>query len=442
MLLGAYRGSIAANAALIAEYITTPEAHGWSDGNTVQQNTDAFNAACADASANAGNSSTGRGVVELVPGKTYVVSAPNGVRNFPEGAIVLDASRPNVEIRTQGKPVVGGNQAVIQIAPWAGQTGVRQRSIVYFKGTNNCKLGWVKLDGNKISCGSTFTERNDYLSNGGIDYSEGGNGGLHNILFQGSGNCMLVHVDSSNALSDGLVTRRLQDDGSRVLNLLVEDCDFHHNRRQGYTPTGSLGDPNLTWDQIVFRRCKFRATGDEAGVIWGQAPAAGVDIEPLQTSFDTWGMSFYNCEFNDQAGSSFDSASGGPISFRTSRGLASDTHADVRYFRIIDCVANNNTGEAYQINMRDGADYEDVEMINLVASGNGNNRIGFFDAQGPAGDSQVRDAIIVNANVGLIFFEDELADTGHSVTIWKGDFNPTITTSDRATITINNGFPP
>ena len=70
MLLSAYSGSIAA--ALIGEYVTTPEAHGWSAANTNTQNTAAFNAAIADASTNAGSSSTGRGVVELVQGKTYL----------------------------------------------------------------------------------------------------------------------------------------------------------------------------------------------------------------------------------------------------------------------------------------------------------------------------------------------------------------------------------
>src|SRR5690606_20282731 len=42
------------------EFITTPEAHGWSSGNSTAQNTAAFNAAIAEAAANAGSSSTGR----------------------------------------------------------------------------------------------------------------------------------------------------------------------------------------------------------------------------------------------------------------------------------------------------------------------------------------------------------------------------------------------
>src|SRR5690606_41988449 len=96
MLLSAYRASFAAVGATVGEYITTPEAHGWSDQNTSTQNTSAFNAAIADASANAWRSSTGRGVVELVPSKTYTVRTSNGTDASPGSCLtVLD----NVEIK-------------------------------------------------------------------------------------------------------------------------------------------------------------------------------------------------------------------------------------------------------------------------------------------------------------------------------------------------------
>jgi hypothetical protein len=427
-------------ARVTGEYITTPEAHGWSTGNTVSQNTAAFNTAIANASANSSSSSTGRGVVELVQGKVYVVSAPNGVRDFPGKAVHLTASTPNVEIRTQGKPAVGGNQAVIQFQSWASQTGCRQRSLVYFENTNDCRLGWVKLDGNKVSTGSTFNARNSWLSNN-LDVSQGGNGGLHNILFQGSTNCRLEQVDSANAISDGIVIRKHETTNNPLLSLQVVDCDFHHNRRQGMTVIG-IGSSNLTWDQIVFRRCKFRFTGDESGVIWGQAPGAGIDLEPLQPGEPIWGLTFDDCDFLDQQGYSFDSDVGGPVSFATSRGVACDTHGNIRFFKMINCRSNGNTGEAYQLNMRDGANIEDAQLINLSASGNGNNRIGFFDAQNPPEDSRVMDTTIVNCNVASIVFENQLAPTGNNVTIWRGSFNPTVTTNGRATITINNGFPP
>ena len=48
---------------------------------------------------------------------------------------------------------------------------------------------------------------------------------------------------------------------------------------------------------------------------------------------------------------------------------------------------------------------------------------------------------IINADVAAIFFSANLPATGHSITIWRGNFSPTITTNGKSVITINNGLP-
>src|SRR5690606_11008954 len=105
------------------EFITTPEAHGWSSGNSNAQNTAAFNAAIAEAAANAGSSSTGRGVVELVQNKTYTVVQNSNGSTSNQTACLTALS--NVEIRTVGNPTrSSGNHAVIQWESWSGKTGM------------------------------------------------------------------------------------------------------------------------------------------------------------------------------------------------------------------------------------------------------------------------------------------------------------------------------
>jgi hypothetical protein len=430
-------------ARVTGEYITTPEAHGWSTGNTNTQNTAAFNTAIVNASANAGSSSTGRGVVELMQGKTYVLTTTPGTQSDPHGALLISSNRPNVEIRTQGKPLIGsGNQATLQFESWAGKSGVRRMYILLLLVASNVKIGWLRVNGNKNSCATTESARVTWLLNN-MDYSEGGNGAITNILVRGGNNITVEQVESFNALTDGLALAGSNGStGAPVTNFLMVDCDVHHCRRLNFGMSGGpVGNPNLTWDQIVFRRVKGRFCGDEPGVMPGNRPGQNFLMEPLVSGSTMYGVTLDACEFRDAQGTSFDNELGGVASYAGGRGVASDTHAHTVYFKMINCIAANNTAEAVQLNLRDAANYNHVEIRNLVATGNANNRLGFFDAQSPFEDSRVLDTAIINCNVTSIVFENQLAPTGNSVTIWKGNFNPTVTTNGRATVTVNNGFP-
>lgn len=432
------------------EYITTPELHGWVSGISNTAGTAAINSAIADASTNAGTSSTGRGVVELVPGRTYTVRANPGTRTNPNSCLPIQ-NKSNVEIRTQGKPTIAsGNQAIIQMESWSGKTQQCRISAIEVEDSNNVVLGWVTLDGNKASCGGSASARNAFATGGGINYNQGGNGALTNLRFSRSNNCRLEQLRSRNALTDGISMGHPPStpSGDRASkNFLAVDCTFTNNRRQGMTVImvgdGSLADSAVTYDSVVFRRCTFTATGDDA-TMKGQAPGANVDIEPQQIHELLRGLTFDDCDFTNAPGWSINGESNTNIVERSTpvdgRGIVSDSHAHFQKLKIINCRATGNNAEAFQWNHREDAETQDGIFEDLVATGNGTNQLR-FNGQIDFTSRVVRTSII-NCNVSLIFFETELSATGNSVTIWKGDFNPTVTTNGRQTITVNNGFPP
>jgi hypothetical protein len=80
-------------------------------------------------------------------------------------------------------------------------------------------------------------------------------------------------------------------------------------------------------------------------------------------------------------------------------------------------------------------------MQNNLVSGNTGNSWRFFGSTGGAGGT-LTNMTIININTPTVDFESGLNDTGHSVTIWRGDFNPTVTTNGQTTILNNAGFPP
>src|SRR5690606_33522144 len=231
------------------EFVTTPEAHGWSDQNTVEQNTAAFQAAIDDASANASHSLTGRGVVELVQNKTYTVVQNSNGSTSNQTACLTALS--DVEIRTAGKPTrSSGNHAVIQWESWSGKTGMHNRVLLRGDDISNFLIGWVTLHGNKNT--ADVDE---------INYGTGQDGGLHNMVFYGGQNIQMKELISTHALADGIYMRALN---GTITNWLVEDCTFTRNRRQGLSAIKG-GVSGGGWDQIVWRRCEFSESGDMPG---------------------------------------------------------------------------------------------------------------------------------------------------------------------------------
>ena len=82
------------------DFITTPEAYGWTAGNTTTQNTAAFQAAIQAASDYAPPG--GQGIVELVQAKTYTVTGVSGSSQCLRLGILQSGEAHNVWIRTRG----------------------------------------------------------------------------------------------------------------------------------------------------------------------------------------------------------------------------------------------------------------------------------------------------------------------------------------------------
>jgi len=425
------------------EYITTPEKHGLTNANDVAQVRSAFAAAIADASAHASQSSTSRGVVELVPGKVYTCM-PSG--NGPSvtdnaGAIIIDNSTPNVELRTKGKPTIAsGDQAVLRMDKWSSYSNVRTRCILRIDVPKNVLVGWVELDGNKLSAGANAAERRVWLDSK-VDYSKGGNGGLSNIVLYGGDGVTLKEVNSHDALVDGLYLRRSGGAETGTISGLAEGCIFSDCRRQGLTFI-TAGRSTGTWDQFTFRGCKFLRTGDEVDMV-GERPGFGVDIEPLGTGEPSYGLTFDDCDFDDNQGSS--NENGNRVSQGAGRGFNTDTHSDQHYLNVTNCRARNNRTEAFKMNVREGASFVHALMEDIVGSGNGINQI-LFDVGGSGTSPATRltDVILDNCDISALVFDPSLPSSGHTVTIYKNSENhpPTVTTNGIQTITLNNGSRP
>lgn len=419
------------------EYITTPEAHGWTGTDPVADAA-AFNTAIANASANAGTSITGRGVVETVANKTYIGSCPNGSQNVSEGFVKLTGSTPNVEIRTAGKPT-DATRSILKFPDWDGITGAHNRAIVLFDNCDNCRITHIQIDGNKMSVGadSDLTEELGTV----IDHTEGNNGGINGIGIHGSRDCQIRFVASFDNLTDGLWIDRVDGTSTRTQDLLVENCDFRTNRRQGMSII-TAGNDGIGYDQLLFRNTQFRKSGDETRssvLIRGQKPGWGVDVEPNGVSDLLFGITFDNCKFDENEGATY--SNGSIESQNVGRGITFDLkNFTTEYTRILNSQAVDNRDEAFLFFHRDGGDIDNIEIIDNEASNNGTNVIRFEgDSGAPTGT--ITNAEITNNDVDTIDFNANLADTGHSVEVYRGDFNPTVTTNGQTTINNNAGLP-
>ncbi len=438
MLINVLGGAIKKRAA--GEFITTPEANGWADPNTVAQNTTAFNDAIILANANAGSSSTGRGVVELVQSKTYTITGSSGARDRSNGCIdALD----NVEIRTTGKPTVQGNKALLQLDPAAdndaGAGNFHNLAVVASRAISNSHLGWLRVDGNKFN----ITEAN-------VDYTEGNNGGLNCVAIQGGTGNRLFHVEAFDGWTDGIWIDEDPDETGDIVHTTdfrAEDCDFHNNRRQGMSVI-HCGLAAQTFDQLVFLRTQFRNTGDD-GALDGNRPGAGVDLESNQdrATDPLIGITFDTCTFDNNGPAS--SNNGSPVGAGGGRGLQVDTavsggvgDGELNFFKVLGCTFTNNFANAINVNIRSGSqgqsDLTDADFTDNVASGNGNDQFAFEDSNGSS-PSKLSSTTFTNNDVDEILFKATLAATGNDVIVTLGGFNPTVTTNGRQTITIGAG---
>jgi hypothetical protein len=419
-MLGAARASLVAQ----KEYVTTPEAHGWSDQNTVTQNTAAMMSAVAAASDHAGASHHGYGVVELTPDQTYPMITTNGGNRDPNGCIHLK-DHPNVWIRTSGQPTTSGRATLLFSAENDDGTDPNYwaRSLIACTApTTNIKITHLMCDGNRLN-----------LNIENMDYNAGGdNGNIHCLSIHGGRNVTIQHVESRNAMIDGLVIERyVGGDSTRPAGILVEDCDFHTNRRQALSIV-TCGDGDGGPDQLVFRRCRFRDTGDiwegtpfaSALVQRGQKPGQGVDIEPLASADNCYGIAFYACEVtgNGPASRDFDtiltSRQALVRAFGADIGSYLNLGAVVRWLKIHGCTfSGNNTfnGEDVGFVLRQGGPtttlLDEVSILRNTVEKN----IHFEGFPTSPREATVENCVISDNTVETIEFTPTFAATGNSI---------------------------
>lgn len=435
-------------ASSIGEFITTPEFHGWGNSpNTPVSNTVAFQAAIDNASANAGSSSTGRGVVQLTPSKLYeVFGTPGGARD-PNGCLMLDGiAQANVEIRTQGKPtgVPTETRATIKLHAsvddaFASNT-FGSLCVFELKGNTaeNIWLTHVIVDGNKFGIAEPTVAH----------VALGDNGGLHAIGIDGAINIRLEHVAAKNGYTDGLRIKAWINPPSggpqHAQNIACVDCDFHNNRRQGVSIV-DCGLTTLTWDQVVFTRCKFRDTGDEGaavGGIWpfttagypGQRPGAGLDMEPNNQSQSINGVTIDDCTFNGNGPTSWQNDA--QIATQGSRALVTDLGSSGsgsanRYLKVLNnsFINNQNNFDEIGLILRQDGTVNNWSIIeHAIISGNvhvsGDYFCEGFPDQTPTlpNRSMMVDVLIENNVIDTMLFR-RLVPTGNSVTI-NGNTRP------------------
>jgi hypothetical protein len=444
----------------VVEYITTPEKHGLTSANDVAQVRRAFAAAIADASAHASESTTGRGVVELEPRKVYAcMPEGNGSNVNPTGAINLTSATPNVEIRTKGKPILGGSQAILKLDNLSGYGGggnkIYQRCILKGQSINNVVVGWVTFDGNMPSAGADYSARRTWLQNN-VEYNHGGDGGMCNIHINGGTGLRLYQVESKNAQTDGISLRDATPGGTGPLtNVRFEDCDFHHNRRQGMT-IDRMQNTSATWDDLYFLRCKFRETGEQPDMP-GEGPGSGVDVEPLFDDEYVYGVTFDDCDFSDNHG--YTMINGGVRNWELGRGLAYDGAPVCRYHRIIGCRMERNRVAGFlsvNSNVAVALPVQDFVIKDCAMRDNGNelgydNAFEFAGGYG-AGDGKVKYFSVVCSNneftvggnaAGGYVLAARCADTGHLISCYRGNFAvPTFVSNGQTTMTISDGLAP
>lgn len=304
----------------------------------------------------------GHGNVELEGGATYYVrvddNEPNGSRDRPKGCVVPPSGT------MLSAPY--GNPATIAYAGWKGETGMHNRSVVLLDNVSDVTIDGVNIGGAKFSTTMAALDT--------IPYKQAGdNGGLHGIAVRGGDGIALVDMRVSHCLTDGISVDEHADTKTPTTGLLVSRCDFTNNRRQAMSII-KAGLPTEDGTQLRFVRTKFRKTGDE-GSIRGQAPASNVDIEPNGASDTIFGVEFYDCDFDDAWGASYNNGKvlGG---LSAGRGLALDLRPGMTLtsLKVVNCRFSGNRGDAIYCTTR-GANWSGCLIDGIIATDNGGNGV-------------------------------------------------------------------
>src|SRR5690606_23411276 len=105
-----------------------------------------------------------------------------------------------------------------------------------------------------------------------------------------------------------------------------------------------------------------------------------------------------------------------------------------------------NRTRAFSIGLRSAPIWNNFIMQNCVSSGNDTSDDIRISASGGTTGGRITNMQIINCDTPQIIWGPTSFpapwNTGWSVTIWKGDFDPTVTTQGIQTITVNDGFPP
>ena len=111
--------------------------------------------------------------------------------------------------------------------------------------------------------------------------------GAHLIRFQGVTDSSIVDVTVKNGLADGLLIASDETNVTTSKRIRLDNVVSDNNYRQGMSVAGV--------DHMTVTNSTFSNTN-------GQAPEAGVDLEPDAVAVPNTNVWFYNCNFVDNAG--------------------------------------------------------------------------------------------------------------------------------------------
>jgi hypothetical protein len=187
---------------------------------------------------------------------------------------------------------------------------------------------------------------------------------------------------------------------------------------------------------------RFSHTGDEPA-LFGERPGAGIDWESDNGSDHFQGLTFTDCETDNNLGASY--INGSNVGKGGGAGCVFDYTGgpDGQFIKLLRHYSHDNNFTGIGFNLRGDADQSNTIVEDCVIEGNAgsaNSQLRFSSTSGSTG--HYTSATVDNCDCHTILFSTNLPSSGHSVTIWRGNFSPTITTNGKATISINNGFPP
>jgi hypothetical protein len=279
----------------------TPEMYGAVGRPWAADDGPAFAAMCAVLNA------VGRGMIDLLPGRTYPVGSQTYGGSTPFGTYRYAPNTPyTIEINgCTGPVVINGNGARIQCA--AGKrygtfnsdttpasptlpfndTSYAAAPYFYMIFAHNCSGGLhirdLELDGNISNAiiGGGFGDAGRQIGNAGF------------LLQNNTGGALIDNVYAHGHGTDGGI-----GDGPGALsaneNVRLVNCSFVNNARQGFSLVGGCG-----W---VFQSCRFNGTGRNLGATMTYSPpGAGFDLE---AEGGKWVVrtAFHDCEFSDNIG--------------------------------------------------------------------------------------------------------------------------------------------